>query len=173
MSTELTRHRRFERQLLPAIMNLIDVFNGDADGLCALHQLRLVHPAESLLVTGVKRDTRLLQKVRAGPGDCVTVLDISLDQNRDALLGLLERGIEVQYFDHHYAGSIPEHPHLKACIDSDPQVCTSMLVDRQLSGAARVWAVVAAFGDNLGESALQLAAWSRKPHRSNHASTGA
>jgi hypothetical protein len=139
-------------------MNLIDVFNGDADGLCALHQLRLVHPARSQLITGVKRDTRLLQKARAGPGDRVTVLDISLDQNRDALLGLLECGVEVQYFDHHYAGSIPEHPNLSAIIDPDPQVCTSMLVDRHLEGAARVWAVVAAFGDNLGEAAVQLAA---------------
>lgn len=43
-------------------MNFIDVFNGDADGICALHQLRLVNPIESKLVMGVKRDIALLKK---------------------------------------------------------------------------------------------------------------
>lgn len=39
-----------------------DVFNGDADGICALHQLRLARPRpEAQLVTGVKRDIRLLR----------------------------------------------------------------------------------------------------------------
>ena len=38
-----------------------DVFNGDADGICALHQLRLAEPRPTAeLVTGVKRDIRLL-----------------------------------------------------------------------------------------------------------------
>ena len=32
-----------------------DVFNGDADGICALLQLRQTFP-DSKLVTGVKRD---------------------------------------------------------------------------------------------------------------------
>jgi hypothetical protein len=39
-------------------MRRIDVFNGDADGLCALHQLRLAEPVQSELVTGVKRDIK-------------------------------------------------------------------------------------------------------------------
>ena len=55
---------------------IFDVFNGDADGLCALHQWRLAHPAESTLVTGVKRDIRLLSKVDAHAGDEVCVFDI-------------------------------------------------------------------------------------------------
>ncbi|HBQ39206.1 MAG TPA: acetyltransferase, partial [Halieaceae bacterium] len=59
-----------------------DVFNGDADGLCALVQLRRAEPLDAVLVTGVKRDIALLQQVEAGPGDRVTVLDISLDKNR-------------------------------------------------------------------------------------------
>ena len=45
-----------------------DVFNGDADGLCALHQLRLANPALAELVTGVKRDIKLLDRVKAGAG---------------------------------------------------------------------------------------------------------
>jgi hypothetical protein len=53
-------------------------FNGDADGLCALQQLRLVEPGDAMLVTGVKRDIKLLERVDATAGDDVTVLDISL-----------------------------------------------------------------------------------------------
>ncbi len=60
-------------------------FNGDADGLCALQQLRLVDPRAAKLVTGVKRDIELLQRVDAGAGDQVMVLDVSLDQNRGDL----------------------------------------------------------------------------------------
>jgi hypothetical protein len=33
-----------------------DVFNGDADGICALHQLRLAAPMPATLVTGPKHD---------------------------------------------------------------------------------------------------------------------
>jgi len=82
----------------------IDVFNGDADGICALHQLRLANPVPSRLITGVKRDISLLKNVEVEPGDQVTVLDISLDKNRDDLIRLLEQGARVLYFDHHYAG---------------------------------------------------------------------
>src|SRR5688572_4499304 len=97
-------------------MRYYDVFNGDADGICALHQLRLADPRESVLVTGLKRDTALVARVAAGDGDVVTVLDLSLDRNREALLALLARGAIVQYFDHHYAGDIPVHPQLTAAI---------------------------------------------------------
>jgi hypothetical protein len=46
-------------------MTHYDIFNGDADGLCALVQLRLQHPIETTLVTGVKRDIQLLDRVNA------------------------------------------------------------------------------------------------------------
>ena len=66
-------------------MASFDVFNGDADGLCALHQLRLAEPRDSVLITGVKRDIGLLKKVQASAGDHITALDISLDKNLEAL----------------------------------------------------------------------------------------
>jgi hypothetical protein len=135
-----------------------DVFNGDADGICALHQLRLEAPAESVLITGAKRDIALLQRVPALAGDTVTVLDISAAANRAALCTLLERGARVQYFDHHFAGDLPTHPALAATIDPSPGVCTGVLVDRYLGGRQRPWAVVAAYGDNLGPLAAELAA---------------
>lgn len=139
-----------------ARLRRIDVFNGDADGLCALRQLRLAEPAASVLVTGVKRDIALLERVAANPGDLVTVLDVSLERNRAALLRLLVRGVRVRYFDHHYAGEIPSHPALEAHIDLSAGICTSMLVDQVLEGRFRAWAVVAAFGDGLDQAARRL-----------------
>jgi len=139
-------------------MRCIDVFNGDADGLCSLRQIRLAEPAESLLVTGTKRDIALLDRVEAGAGDSVTVLDVSLERNRQGLQRLLERGARVRYFDHHCAGQVPAHPGLEAVIDPSEGVCTSVLVDRYLQGRHRIWAVVGAFGDNLDETALALGA---------------
>lgn len=138
-------------------MRRFDVFNGDADGLCALHQLRLNEPADSELVTGVKRDIRLLNRVSAGRGDFVMVLDISLDTNRDGLLKLLDAGAVVEYFDHHHAGDLPQYPNFISHIDTSAEVCTSILVDRHLQGKYRLWAITAAFGDNVSESARRLA----------------
>jgi hypothetical protein len=134
-----------------------DVFNGDADGICALHQLRLAEPTEATLVTGVKRDISLLRNVDAAPGDQITVLDVSLDKNRDALLAVLAKGAQVRFFDHHFAGEIPTLPGLQAYIDTAANVCTSLLVNQFLNGQHLVWAVVAAFGDNLAESARAAA----------------
>ena len=139
-------------------MAFYDVFNGDADGICALQQLRLAQPRESELVTGVKRDIALLSRVHAGAGDELTVLDISLADNRDALLRLLAAGARCVYFDHHFAGDIPAHPGLDAHIRTAPGVCTSLLVDQYLGGRFRAWAVVAAFGDNLPQEAQRAAA---------------
>lgn len=125
-----------------------DVFNGDADGICALHQLRLHTPADNTLVTGVKRDIELLRRV---PDDAaqVVVLDISLDANAGELRRLLDGGAQVDYYDHHSADCAFEHPGLRLHCDVSPDVCTSILVDRQLGGRYRLWAVAAAFGDNL------------------------
>jgi hypothetical protein len=140
-----------------ALVRHVDVCNGDADGLCALHQLRLAEPRSAELVTGLKREIGLLSHVKAEAGLVVTVLDLSLDRNRAALMNLLEAGASVRYFDHHFAGSLPQHERLQAVIDPSPGICTSMLVDRWLNGAYRRWAVVGAFGDNLLAPARELA----------------
>ena len=135
-------------------MTHFDVFNGDADGICALHQLRLATPvADAVLISGVKRDVGLLSRVAAGPGDVVTVLDVSADANQHALASLLEQSVRVEYFDHHFAGALPVHPLLHAFIDTSAETCTSLLVDRHLHGAHRIWAIVGAYGDNLTQAA--------------------
>lgn len=138
-------------------MTHYDVFNGDADGICALHQLRLAEPRDSVLITGVKRDIDLVKQIPAKEASSVTVLDISLDKNRSALIPLLVRGVEVSYFDHHFAGFIPETDALTSYIDTDANTCTGLIVNKHLNGAHLAWAVTAAFGDNLLESARAAA----------------
>ena len=133
-----------------------DIFNGDADGICALHQLRLDSPVEAELVTGVKRDIRLLDKLAQVENAALTVLDISMNSNMEALQKLLPT-CTILYVDHHFAGDIPTSNNLTAHIDPSPDVCTSLIVDRLLGGKYRAWAVVAAFGDNLHDSARKIA----------------
>ncbi|NCA68576.1 MAG: acetyltransferase [Sphingobacteriia bacterium] len=139
-------------------MTNYDVFNGDADGLCALQQLRLAEPLEAQLVTGVKRDIALLERIEARAGDRLTVLDLSFDKNRDAVARLLEQGAWIRYFDHHHAGEIPVHPRLETHIETRADRGTSLLVDMALQGAHRAWAVVGTFGDNFDATARQAAA---------------
>ena len=138
-------------------MAYIDVFNGDADGICALVQLRNAEPVESTLITGVKRDIELVDKVSAGAGDKITVLDISMDKNRKGVERVLAAGAEVFYVDHHFAGDIPTSPKMQAIINEAPDVCTSLLINGHLKGKFCAWAVVGAFGDNLKNSALAAA----------------
>jgi hypothetical protein len=142
----------------PSAGRQIDVCNGDADGLCAVLQWRLEKPAAALLVTGLKREIELLERVQAGPGDEVLVCDLSLQRNRAALLRLLGAGARVRYFDHHAPPDVPEHANLETHIDLDSQTCTSLLMDRHLGGAHRSWALVGAYGDNLTGVADALAA---------------
>ncbi len=138
-------------------MTQYDVFNGDADGLCALQQLRLANPRDSVLITGVKRDIKLLDKLEAQKDDQITVLDISLDKNRDALQKVLMQGAQVQYFDHHFAGDIPQHASLETHIDTSSSICTSLLVNHYLQNRYPAWAISGAYGDNLYASADLLA----------------
>lgn len=138
-------------------MQFYDIFNGDADGICALQQLRLEDPRHSVLVTGAKREIALVERVAARAGDELTVLDVSFTTNAAAVMRALEAGARCRYFDHHHPGEVPQHPNLRTFIDTAPDVCTSLLVDRYLSGRQRIWAVVAAFGDNLVKSARRTA----------------
>ena len=138
-------------------MTNFDVFNGDADGICSLVQLRLAEPRQATLITGVKRDIALLSQVEAKAGDRITVLDISMQKNQADLQRVLAAGAEVFYADHHKAGDIPKHANLDAHIDLRPTACTALIINRYLQQQFALWAVTAAFGDNLENSALALA----------------
>ncbi|MDD3814505.1 MAG: acetyltransferase [Desulfocapsaceae bacterium] len=135
-----------------------DVFNGDADGICALHQLRLDEPcSDAILTTGPKRDITLLARMQDIKQSSLTVLDISLESNRPFLEKLLSNSNEILYIDHHFPGVIPETPGLTAHINTSPDTCTSLIVDVLLQGRYRKWAIVAAFGDNLHDASHKAA----------------
>ncbi|MCU4675580.1 DHH family phosphoesterase [Catenovulum sp. 2E275] len=134
-----------------------DLFNGDADGICALIQLRLAEPKQTELVTGVKRDIKLLKKLTVETGDQITVLDISMDKNKAELETALAKGANVFYCDHHFAGDIPQHENLTALIDTSADTCTALLINHYLNGKYVNWAITAAFGDNLIQVAQALA----------------
>jgi hypothetical protein len=139
-------------------MRHIDIFNGDADGICSLVQMRLSNPVESELLTGVKRDIQLLNQI-AGQlcsGDQLTVLDISLDKNSSGLQMALSREAQIFYADHHMASEIPTHANLQAHINTAANTCTGLIVDHYLKGKYRLWAIVAAYGDNLTAVADEL-----------------
>ncbi|EGR3263939.1 DHH family phosphoesterase [Vibrio parahaemolyticus] len=134
-----------------------DIFNGDADGIIALLQLRLADPIDSQLITGVKRDIKLVEKVDVQAGDELTVLDISMEKNMAGLEQALAQGAHVFYADHHKAGGIPQHGNLDAHIDLDANMCTALIVDKLLEGRFHTWAITAAYGDNLIAKADALA----------------
>ena len=135
-----------------------DVFNGDADGICSLVQLRLANPHNSTLVTGVKRDIELVKRVKPQPGDSLTVLDLSLEKNAEAVKKALEAGATVFYADHHRSGDIPDHTNFSAHINTQPNTCTGLIVDYCLNGQYREWAIVAAYGDNITQVADEYCA---------------
>ena len=130
-----------------------DVFNGDADGICSLVQLRQIEPRDAVLVTGVKRDVTLLSQVEPGRGDRITVLDISMKSNSVDLNRILDQDATVFYIDHHNAGKVPASSSLISIINESADVSTSLLVNQYLRGARLGWAIVGTFGDNLKKSA--------------------
>ncbi len=135
-----------------------DVFNGDADGIFALHQLRLANPVtEVKLVTGVKRDINLLRYIHDISEATICVLDISLDKNRDSLVKLLSNGNKIFYADHHYAGDLPTSDTLEHHIETSAEICTSLIVNRLLEGRYISWALCGAYGDNLHRQVQSIA----------------
>jgi hypothetical protein len=137
-------------------MAAYDCFNGDADGICSLIQLRLAQPKEAQLITGVKRDIKLLSRVKAQAGDDITVLDVSMAKNTAALQQALDAGAQVFYADHHQAGDIPQSDNLEAHINTASNICTALIINGYLKGAYKEWAIAAAFGDNITAVAEQM-----------------
>ena len=137
-------------------MTVYDCFNGDADGICALTQLRLQQAMDSVLVTGIKRDINLLKRVNPEEGDHIVALDISLDINHADVTRCLGAGASVFYCDHHYAGEEIQHPKFESLINTSANVCTSYLINSYLKGAFIDWAIVGTFGDNLTQTAGKL-----------------
>ena len=138
-------------------MTNYDVFNGDTDGIFAWHQLRLVHPRDATIVTGVKRDVGLVSRVNAGDGDLVTVMDVSHAKNRKDVQRLLDSGAIVEYFDHHDPSELIAHPNITYHINTEPNISTGLIVNSYVKGKNCLWSIATAFGDNHIELAINMA----------------
>lgn len=137
-----------------------DLFNGDADGIFSLLQLRQVDPRlDAELITGVKRDIKLFPRIadRVQIGDRVTGLDISMAKNTAGLVKVLEAGAEVLYIDHHQTGDVPESDRLTVLTSDAKESCTAFLADGYLKGAKSAWAICGAYGDNFQGLAARIA----------------
>ncbi len=137
-----------------------DLFNGDADGIFSLLQLRQVEPRPGAKrITGVKRDTTLFNRVadHVSTGDRITALDIGMARNAAGLNKALQAGAEVFFCDHHASGDIPDHNGLTVLMDDSPETCTAFLIDQHLNGARSAWAICGAYGDNFQALAARIA----------------
>ena len=137
-----------------------DLFNGDADGIFSLLQLRQVEPRpDAERITGVKRDISLFPRIagRAGKGDRVVALDISMAKNTTGLTQVLNDGAEILYIDHHATGVVPRSERLTVITHNAKETCTAYLMDHHLNGAKAAWAVCGAYGDNFQTLADRIA----------------
>ena len=138
-------------------MTNYDVFNGDTDGIFAWHQLRLTHPRDAEIITGVKRDVNLASKVNAEDGDLVTIMDVSHAKNRKDVQRILDSGAIVEYFDHHDPKELIEHPNITYHINTEPNISTGLIVNSHVNGQNCLWSIATAFGDNHLDLAMNMA----------------
>lgn len=133
----------------------IDVFNGDADGIFSLIQLRKSYPIttydKQILITGVKRDIALVSQIdnNLANDSKITVLDVSFDKNHKDVNRVLEHCQSLFYCDHHKADKLFEHKNLVTVINTEPTVCTGLLINNMLNDENILWAVAAIYGDGL------------------------
>lgn len=142
---------------------IIDCFNGDADGILSLIILRHIKPINSnnqKLITGVKRDIKLCKKIVTEnyKNSEISILDLSFDKNFKELKQIIDNTKSIFYIDHHKADKLFYHDKLTTVIDESPDVCTATLIYKYFKAENQVnWAIAAAFGDNMYETALRLA----------------
>jgi oligoribonuclease NrnB/cAMP/cGMP phosphodiesterase (DHH superfamily) len=130
-------------------MKNYDIFNGDADGLISLHQYRLQFPRKSELITGVKRDVKLLRHLVDINNASLSVFDISLLSNSEYVEPILNNGNKIKWFDHHETGDTDFGNNFSIKVDTDPTCCTNIIVDKVIDGLHRPWTICGAYGDNL------------------------
>ena len=133
-----------------------DFFNGDADGMISTHVYRTFIPKDSIKFTGVKRDIKLLRHATTITDSMLTVFDISLKSNDDYVERALQHNNHIRWFDHHDLGDIDFGKRLQTNIDTDPNCCTAIIIDRYTDGLYRPWTIAAAFGDNLHQQAEEM-----------------
>lgn len=133
-----------------------DFFNGDADGMISLHQYRMFTPKNTIKHTGIKRDIDLLRYAVTLKKSRLNVFDLSLKANEQYVRRAIANDNDLVWFDHHTPGELESHDRISCHIDTNPNTCTSWIVDKHLDGLYRPWTVAAAYGDNLHQLAVDI-----------------
>ena len=76
--------------------------------------------------------------------------------NKDYIDGILNNDNIVRWFDHHEPGETDLGESFSIKVDTDPNCCTNILVDKYIDGLHRPWTICGAYGDNLHEQAEKL-----------------
>jgi len=69
----------------------------------------------------------------------------------------LELGVEIFYADHHQSGDLLTHENFRSHINESSNICTSLIINKYLSGKYQEWAIVGAYGDGMEKSARIIA----------------
>ena len=133
-----------------------DLFNGDADGIISVHQYRMFKPKKTNLVSGIKRDVTLLRHCDSIKNTKINVFDISVLSNEEYIDSILKKNNKIIWYDHHETGGRVSADNIKISVDTDPNTCTNIIVDKTLGGIYRPWTICGAFGDNLHDKANEL-----------------
>ena len=133
-----------------------DFFNGDADGMISTHVYRTFIPKDTIKFTGMKRDIKLLRHATRISDSTLTVFDVSLKSNDDYVERTLQNNNHIRWFDHHDPGTVDFGKRVQTNIDTDPDCCTAIIVDKYTDGLYRPWTIAAAFGDNLHQQAEEM-----------------
>lgn len=140
---------------------VIAAFNGDADGLGALHLMRRWGGLEpDRLLSGVKRNQALLRQMVRFDGQTIFVFDVAVEKNRAELDQALAAGCRVTWFDHHKSADIPhDHELFQGHIDPATDTNTCRIVHQYLDQADETikWALVGMYGDNLHQIGDEMA----------------
>lgn len=123
--------------------------NGGADHFRGAPQRWRAACAGDRLVTAVKRDIRLLDRVDARAGDSVSVGDVALGGNRESFAALRAAGVRLASPDHHFAENILTSPMRAEHVKTVAETSGGMIFSADLGGLFRPWAVAGAHGDDL------------------------
>ncbi|MBT5399965.1 DHH family phosphoesterase [bacterium] len=80
-----------------------------------------------------------------------------MKKNYQEVVDFLELGVEIFYADHHQSGDLLNHKNFRAHINESSNICTSLIINKYLSGKYQEWAIVGAYGDGMDKSARIIA----------------
>lgn len=138
---------------------MIFALNGDADGIFSfriLHESLGLRESNVRIVSDVKRQTHLIERVLAAENEDIYALDIELSKNSESVLKLINKN-RFFWFDHHVSkfsvDEIINHINFHNFINTASNYNTSKIAYEKMNSKSSGWMISALFGDGLQEIA--------------------